>query len=59
MQITTFERDSPSLVRKNKTENGEWNRDGEWNFCREKEADIALLSQVTKIRKIIKILEAN
>ena len=32
---------SPSLARKNKTENGGGNRDVAWNFCRGKEADIA------------------
>ena len=49
MQIPIFEH-----ARKNKTENGEENRDGEWNFCRRKEADIALFLQVTRLRKIRK-----
>ena len=49
------------LALKNKTENGEGNRDGEWNFCRGKEADIALFFQVTRILigKVRKIFEAN
>ena len=47
---------SPSLARKNKTENGEGNRDVEWNFCRGKETDIALFLQVTRTRKNRKIL---
>ena len=50
---------SPSSARKNKTENGEKNRDGEWNFGRGKEADIALFLQVTSMRKIRNIFEAN
>ena len=33
--------------------------DGEWIFCPRKEADVALLLQVTGIRKITKICEAN
>ena len=47
---------SPSLARKNKTKNGERNRDVEWNFCRGKETDIALFLQVTRTRKNRKIL---
>ena len=47
---------SPSLACKNKTENGEGNRDGDWNFCQKKEEDIALFSQVTGIRMIRKKL---
>ena len=47
---------SPSLACKNKTENGEGNRDGDWNFCQKKEEDIALFSQVTRIRPIRKKL---
>ena len=39
--------------------NSEGNRDGEWIFCQRKEADIALFLQVTRMRKIIKICEAN
>ena len=39
--------------------NSEGNRDGEWIFCRGKEADIALFLQVTRMRKIRKICEAN
>ena len=45
---------SPSLARKNKTENdsrllknSEGNRDDEWTFCRRQEADIALFLQET------------
>ena len=41
---------TPSLDRKNKTKkdsrllkNSEGNRDDEWNFCKEQEADIAVL----------------
>ena len=33
----------------------EGNHDGEWNFCRWKEAGIALFLQVTRIRKVRKI----
>ena len=31
--------------------NSEGNRDGEWNFCWRKEADVALFLQVTRIKK--------
>ena len=51
---------------KNKTENdsrllknSEGNRDDEWYFCRGQEADIALFSQETRIRKIRDIFEEN
>ena len=57
---------SPSLARKNKTEkesrllkNSEGNRDDEWYFCREQEADIAYFFQETRIIKIRKIIEEN
>ena len=53
MQIPIFEH-----ARKNKTENGEGNRDGEWNFCPRKKADIALFSHVTRLRKIKKPTKA-
>ena len=33
--------------------------DGEWIFCQRKETDIALFLQVTRMRKTIKICEAN
>ena len=46
----------PSLACKNKTENGEGNRHGDWNFCQKKEEDIALFLQVTRIRTIRKKL---
>ena len=39
--------------------NSEGNCDGEQIFCQRKEADVALLLQVTRIRKIRKICEAN
>ena len=39
--------------------NIERNRDSVWIFCRGKEAEVALLLQVTRIRKIVKICEAN
>ena len=39
--------------------NNEGNRNGEWIFSQRKEADIALFLQVTRMRKIIKICEAN
>ena len=39
--------------------NSEGNRDGESIFCRRKEANDALFLQVTSMRKIIKICEAN
>ena len=45
---------SPSVTCKNKTENGEANHDGDWNFCQKKDEDIALFSQVTRIRMIRK-----
>ena len=35
---------SPGLAYINKTGNGEGNRDGEWNFCPGKEADVALIA---------------
>ena len=50
---------SPSLARKNKTDNGEGNRDKECNFCRGKEADTVLFSQVTRIRNSRVIFEPN
>ena len=57
---------SPSLARKNKTENdsrllknSEGNRDDEWYFCRGQEADIAIFFQDTRIRKIRKIFIAS
>ena len=51
----------PSLAKNDSRllKNSEGNRDGEWIFCRRKEADVALLLQVTGIRKITKICEAN
>ena len=39
--------------------NSEGNRNGGWIFCRRKEADVALFSQMTRMRKISKICEAN
>ena len=39
--------------------NMEGNRDGEGNFCRGREADIALFLRVKRIRKIRKDSEAN
>ena len=61
MQITMFERTCPAWSTKTKLRiNGEGNRDGEWNFCRGKEADIiALFLQVTRIRQLRKISQAN
>ena len=57
---------SPSLARKNKTENdtrllknSEGNRNDEWTFYPGQEADIALFLQGTRIRKIRKIFEEN
>ena len=55
MQIAIFEHARPAWLAKKKIENGEGNRDGEWNFCRRKEADIALFFQVTRLRKIRKM----
>ena len=62
----TMQRNSPSLARKNKIENdpkllknSEGNRDDEWNFCKGQEADIALLLQETRKRKIRKIFREN
>ena len=40
-------------------ENSDGNRDGEWIFCQRKEADVAIFLQVTRIRKVIRICEAN
>ena len=37
----------------------EGNHNGEWIFCRRKEADVALFLQVRRMRKIIKICKAN
>ena len=39
--------------------NSEGNRNGGWIFCRRKEADVALFSQMTRMRMISKICEAN
>ena len=52
---------SPSLAENDSRllKNSEGNRDGESIFCRRKEADDALFLQVTSMRKIIKICEAN
>ena len=52
---------SPSLAENDfrLLKNSEGNRDGEWIFCRRKEADVVLFLQVTRMRKIIKICEAN
>ena len=37
----------------------EGNHNGEWIFCRRKEADVALFLRVRRMRKIIKICKAN
>ena len=52
---------SPSLAENDSRlfKNSEGNCDGEQIFCQRKEADVALLLQVTRIRKIRKICEAN
>ena len=52
---------SPSLAENDSRllKNSKGNRDGEWIFCRRKEADVALFLQVTRIRKIRKNREAN
>ena len=52
---------SPSLAENDSRllKNSEGNRDGEWIFCRRKVADVALFSQVTRMRNIIKICKAN
>ena len=39
--------------------NSKENRDGEWIFCRRKQAEAALFLQVTRVRKIRKICEVN
>ena len=39
--------------------NRKGNHNGEWIFCRRRQAEVALLLQVTKIRKIRKICKAN
>ena len=59
MQITMIERACPAWPTKTKLRiNGKGNRDGEWNFCRRKKADIALFSHVTRLRKIRKPTKA-
>ena len=50
---------SPSLNDSRLLKNSKGNRDGEWIFCRRKEADVALFLQVTRIRKIRKNCETN
>ena len=59
MQITMFQRARPVWPAKKKTENGDGNRDGKWNFCRVKKADVTLFLQMTRVRKIKLIFEAN
>ena len=66
MQITMQHARPAWPTKKKKTDNdsrllknSEGNRNGEWKFCRGKDADITLFLQVTKIRKIRKIFEAN
>ena len=52
---------SPSLAENDSRllKNSEGIRDGEWIFCQRREANAALFLQVTRIRKIRKICEAN
>ena len=54
---------SPSLARKNKTENDSRllknSKGNEWTFFQGQQADIALFLQETRIRKIRKIFEEN
>ena len=52
---------SPSLTENDSRllKNSEGNRDGEWIFCRGKEADVASFLQLAKIRNIRKICEAD
>ena len=52
---------SPSLAENDSRllKNSKGNRDGDWIFCRRKEADVALFLQVTRIRKIRKNRETN
>jgi len=52
---------SPSLAENDSRliRNSKGNRDGEWIFCRRKEADVALFLQFTRIGKIRKNREAN
>ena len=54
---------SPSLARKNKTENDSRllknTKGNEWTFFQGKQADIALFLQETRIRRIRKIFEEN
>ena len=59
IQITTT--CSPSLAENDSRlfKNSEGNCDGEQIFCQRKEADVALLLQETRIRKIRKICKAN
>ena len=47
------------MARKNKSDSGEGNRDGDLNICQGKEADIAFFLQVTKNKKDQKIFEAK
>ena len=42
-----------------RAKNSKGNRDGEWSFCRMKEADVALFLQVTRIRKFRNKCVAN
>ena len=51
---------SPSLANDFRLlKNSEGNPDCEWIFCRRKEADVALSLQVARMRKVIKMCEAN
>ena len=61
MEITDNVTCSPSLAENDSRllKNSEGNRDGECIFCWRKEADVALFLQVSRMRKIIKICEAN
>ena len=45
---------SPRLLK-----NRKGNHNGEWIFCQRRQAEVALLLQVTRIRKIRKICKAN
>ena len=49
----------PSMARKNKSDSGEGNRDGDLNICQGKEADIAFFLASDKNKKDQKMFEAK
>ena len=61
MQIMHIVTCSPSLTENDSRllKNSIGNSDGEWIFCRRKQAEVTLFFQVTRIRKIRKLCEAT